>query len=205
MGRTPSDIAPRIVHAARRRFLSDGVEGASLRAIARDARTSIGMIYYYFPTKDDLFLAVVEEIYGALLEDVAGRLARTRPVLERVRLLYQRLGALEREEEEVLRLVVREALTSPARLQKIIHRFQRGHLPLVFDLARDGVDTGVFRAEVPTGLLVAALAALGSPAQIMLGVARRRLPSQKVPSERERADLLVDVLLHGIGSRRGRR
>jgi hypothetical protein len=52
---------------------------------------------------------------------------------------------------------------------------------------------------------VAALAALGGPAQIMLGVARRRLPSQKVPSERERADLLVDVLLHGIGSRRGRR
>ena len=67
MGRTPSDIAPRIVHAARRRFLSDGVEGASLRAIARDARTSIGMIYYYYPAKDDLFLAVDGCLHGAIL------------------------------------------------------------------------------------------------------------------------------------------
>lgn len=155
--------------------------------------------------KDDLFLAVVEEIYVALLQDLEGRLARARPVLERVRLLYERLGALEREEQDVLRLVIREALVSPARLQKIIHRFQRGHLPLVFALARDGADAGVFRDDLPPGLLVAALAALGGPGQIMLGVAERRLPSHKVPRERDLTAALVDVLLHGIGSRRGRR
>ena len=62
MARPRSDIEPRIVHAARRRFLKEGVDGASLRTIARDAKTSIGMVYYYFPTKDDLFFAVVEEV-----------------------------------------------------------------------------------------------------------------------------------------------
>ena len=70
MARPRSDIGPRIVHAARRRFLVEGVDGASLRAIAHDARTSIGMIYYYFPTKDDLFLAVVEEMYVTVLADM---------------------------------------------------------------------------------------------------------------------------------------
>ena len=59
MARPKSDIEPRIIHAARRRFLEDGVDGASLRKIAREAGTNIGMIYYYFPTKDDLFLAYV--------------------------------------------------------------------------------------------------------------------------------------------------
>ena len=62
MARPRSDIQKRIVLAARTRFLADGVDGASLRHIARAARTSIGMVYYYFPTKDDLFLAVVEEL-----------------------------------------------------------------------------------------------------------------------------------------------
>jgi len=205
MGRTPSDIAPRVVHAARRRFLAEGVEGASLRAIARDAKTSIGMIYYYFPTKDDLFLGVVEEIYVALLKDLEARLERTRPVLERIRLLYERLGALERQEQDVLRLVIREALSSPVRLQKIIHRFQRGHLPLVLGLARDGVDEGVFRDDIPVGLLVATLAALGGPAQVMLGVAERELPSRKLPRGRDPAGALVDVLLHGVAARRRQR
>jgi hypothetical protein len=39
----------------------------------------IGMIYYYFPTKDDLFLAVVEEISVGLLEDIEKRLVRNAP------------------------------------------------------------------------------------------------------------------------------
>jgi AcrR family transcriptional regulator len=45
MARPASDIAPRIVHAARERFLFEGVDGASLRNIAKDAGTNIGMVY----------------------------------------------------------------------------------------------------------------------------------------------------------------
>ena len=67
MPRPPSDIAARIVEAARDRFLLQGVDGASLRSIAADAGTNIGMVYYYFKTKDDLFLAVIEEAYAQLL------------------------------------------------------------------------------------------------------------------------------------------
>jgi AcrR family transcriptional regulator len=64
MPRPKSDIDARIVAAARARFLVEGVDGASLRSIAQDAGTNVGMIYYYFPTKDDLFLGVVEDVYA---------------------------------------------------------------------------------------------------------------------------------------------
>ena len=70
MPRPRSDLAPRILAAARTRILHEGVDGASLRQIAADAGTTIGMIYYYFPTKDDVFLAVVEDVYEKLLVDV---------------------------------------------------------------------------------------------------------------------------------------
>jgi TetR/AcrR family transcriptional regulator len=202
MGRTPSDIAPRIVRAARRRFLADGVEGASLRAIAQESRTSIGMIYYYFPTKDDLFLAVVEEIYVGLLEDIEQRLARTRPVMERVQLLFQRMGALEPDERDVVRLMVREVLTSPARLDKLLRRFQRGHLPLLFNLIDDAVAGGLFRDDLPVALLLGSMMALAGPAQAMLSQARHRLPSGKVPRTQDQAESLIDVLLHGVGRKK---
>jgi len=199
MGRSPSDIGTRIVHAARRRFLLEGVDGASLRGIARDAKTSIGMIYYYFPAKNDLFLAVVEEIYVALLADLESRLDRARPVRERIRLLYERLGALSESEKQVLRLVVREALASRDRLESLIDRFQRGHLPLVFQLVKDGTSEGLFRTDLPSALILGALMAIGGPAQMVLGIAERHLPSRALPRAPERVKTLVDILLTGIG------
>jgi TetR/AcrR family transcriptional regulator len=205
MARPRSDIAPRIVHAARKRFLAEGVDGASLRAIAHDARTSIGMIYYYFPTKDDLFLAVVEEVYVALLENLESTLVRTRPVIDRVRALYERLGALTAHEGEILRLVLREALASPARLERLIARFQRGHIPLLVDLVRDGVTTGVFRSDLPAGVLMVAIGTLGGPAQILLGVVGGHLPPKMVPRADARAPALVDVLLDGVAARPAKR
>ncbi len=60
MARPRGDISERLVKAAREAFLTQGVDGASLREIAAEAGTSLGMITYYFPTKDDLFLAVLE-------------------------------------------------------------------------------------------------------------------------------------------------
>jgi TetR/AcrR family transcriptional regulator len=201
MPRTASDIPARIVHAARGRFLAEGVDGASLRAIARDARTSIGMIYYYFPTKDDLFLAVVEEVYVGLLKDLEARLAPVQPANQRLRALYARIGAATDDEWQVLRLVVREALTSTARLEGLIRRFQRGHVPLLVDLVRDGLGGGLFRADLPPPLILAALVAVAGPAQAILAVLDAHLPAGSVPPRAARPDALADLLLDGLSPR----
>src|SRR6185436_4632896 len=110
MARPRSDIAPRILAAARERCLYDGVDGASLRAIAKEAGTSIGMVYYYFPTKDDLFVAAIEEVYGKLLDDLARALAPDAPVEERLRRMYERFGAASETELMTVRMLAREAL-----------------------------------------------------------------------------------------------
>src|SRR6185503_13054588 len=94
VGRKRTDIEPRIVAAARERFLREGVDGASLRAIAADAGTSIGMVYYYFKTKDDLFLAVVEAIYSTLVTDLTAAMSNDVTPRERMRRLYRRIGAM---------------------------------------------------------------------------------------------------------------
>ena len=130
MARPRTDIEPRIVLAARKRFLAEGVDGASLRTIAKDAGTNVGMIFYYFPTKDDLFLAVVEEVYSKLLADVARALAGDGALRDRLGLAFVRLGKASEEELSVVRLVVREVLLSTERYARVFARMQRGHLAL---------------------------------------------------------------------------
>jgi AcrR family transcriptional regulator len=170
MARPRGDIAPRILHAARHRFLIEGVDGASLRGIAADAGTNIGMVYYYFPTKDDLFLAVVEEVYTGVLAGLATALDQKLPVDERLQRLFTRMGTLSLDEAEVLRLVIREALASPARLSHLIARFRRGHVPLLIDLVREGMRTGHLRTDLPPAALLVATVALAGPAQVLFGL-----------------------------------
>ena len=93
---------------------------------------------------------------------------------ERIQGLYQRLGALSPDELLVLRLVVREVLALPARLDRLIARFQRGHLPLILALVKDGFASGLFDPRLPLPLVGAAMMVLGGPAQVILRVAGER-------------------------------
>lgn len=200
MARPRSDIRPRIIQAARARFLTDGVDGASLRGIAQDAGTSIGMIYYYFPTKDDLFLGVVEDVYAGLLADLSVALDPSAPVEERLRNVYRRAGAMSEVEFMVIRIVIREALVSSARLERLMQRFARGHLPLLLQTVQQGMDEGVLTARHPLPVQIASIGVLAIFPQVI-----RRLLGQTspvllamLPEGEDLAATLADVLLHGL-------
>jgi AcrR family transcriptional regulator len=201
MARPASDIAERILAAARARFLIEGVDGASLRAIARDAGTNLGMVYYYFPTKDALFMAVVEEVYARLLGDIGRGLAEPGASTEaRIQRLYQRLGAVTDHEVEVLRLVLREALGSSERLTGLFERFSHGHIPMLLSLVVGAQAGGEVRRDLPPLVAVLALLAVGVVPQLLRRrLADAKLPvSQMIPSASDLADLLASVLLRGI-------
>jgi AcrR family transcriptional regulator len=197
MPRPPSDIRPRVLTAARSRFLAEGVDGASLRAIARDADTSIGMVYYYFPTKDDLFHGVVEDVYAVLLEDLENILAEHPTFEARVRALYLRLARGTEVEADTVRLIVREAVTSSERFTRLRERFKRGHIALALRLVNEGRHEGAVASEVPMPLTAIAIGALGLMPQAILRAFGHASPEGSTAM----VDSLVRVLLGGVGAR----
>jgi AcrR family transcriptional regulator len=201
MARPRSDIRTRVLHKARARFLLEGVDGASLRRIAEDAGTSIGMVYYYFPTKDDLFLGVVEEVYQVVLTDLLAALEPTRPVAERIKALYARVGKLSEDERMIVRLVLREALISSARLDRIVERFQRGHLPLILRLIADGLADGTFDASIPPMFLAIAMMALGGPGQLILRAIEGYSPFPPPADGVSQPERMLGILLKGVGGK----
>jgi AcrR family transcriptional regulator len=203
MARPRSDIKPRIVEAARSRFLEAGVDGASLREIARDAKTNIGMIVYYFPTKDDLFLAVVEETYAPFLADIASAIAGDDPVRERLRRVFVRMGRTSERELEVVRLVVREALLSSTRFRRIVGRFMRGHVPLILQTIADGVSRGELDPSVPGPMLLIVPLGLGGLPQLLRRAAKEIPPLAALPPPEELAELSVRLLFRAIGAPEG--
>jgi AcrR family transcriptional regulator len=55
--RTGQQSRQRIIDAARERFMHDGYERATVRAIAADAGVDVAMVYYFFGSKEGLFTA----------------------------------------------------------------------------------------------------------------------------------------------------
>jgi AcrR family transcriptional regulator len=200
MARPRGEIRTRVLHAARERFLNEGVDGASLRRIATEAGTNIGMIYYYFPTKDDLFLAIVEEVYQGVLADLLVALEPSQPVPERIRRMYERVARFSDEERMVVRLVLREALISSSRLDRIVERFRNGHLPLIFRLVQDGLADGTFDASVPPLFLIISMMAIGGPGQLILRAMESRSPFPQPRDGVRISDRMLRLLLRGVAA-----
>jgi AcrR family transcriptional regulator len=198
MARPKSDIEPRIVHAARRRFLEDGVDGASLRKIARDARTNIGMVYYYFPSKDDLFLAAVEEVYAKVLAQLEQAIEQEKTFEARVSAIYARIASLDDDEVDAFRLVVREAMVSSDRLERLIERFKRGHIGLMLRAVADGIGAGELHPRLHPAVMVMSTFAIGIAPQMIRRIARERMSWLDLPDAPAFAAELVQVLLHGV-------
>jgi len=57
-----------ILTAAEAEFASKGLAGARVDVIAEEAGANKRMLYYYFGSKDDLYLAVLERAYGKMRE-----------------------------------------------------------------------------------------------------------------------------------------
>ena len=199
MPRPRSDISERVLHAAARRFLEDGVDGAAMRAIARDAGTSVGMVTYYFPTKDALFAAVVEHAYKGLLDDLGQALAPGVPFETQVARLHQRASALTEEEFVVIRLVVRELLVSSPRAPALLARFSRGHIPMLLEAVGRAYAQGEVRPEVHPLATVLAVAATGLGVHVAARLLSEAFPAAAMPPEASGlGPSLRDLLFHGL-------
>src|SRR5262249_1727908 len=73
-----SHTKDRLIETARRLFWQHGYTGTGIAQILKDADAGSGSLYYFFPTKEDLLLAVLDH-YKTILEPCV-----LRPVFERV-------------------------------------------------------------------------------------------------------------------------
>ncbi len=58
----------RLIETASTHFSAHGVEGTSLRSVARDAGVSLATIHYYFGTKSQLYEACMTTLYSSLAD-----------------------------------------------------------------------------------------------------------------------------------------
>jgi AcrR family transcriptional regulator len=102
--RTMADI----LEVATREFAEKGLAGARIDAIADAMRTSKRMIYYYFGSKEGLYVAVLEEAYRRMREIESGLQLEDLPPEDALRRLVGFTVDYQLAHPEFIRLVMTE-------------------------------------------------------------------------------------------------
>jgi AcrR family transcriptional regulator len=158
----PERTMAEILSVASKEFADKGLAGARIDEIAAATRTSKRMIYYYFGSKEGLYVAVLEAAYGRMrkieaelhLKDLSPELA----LQNLVEFTYDH----HQGNEDFIRLVMNENVQRGEYLgqSKAIQKLNGSALETIDELYARGVKQGVFKKGLTPLEIHSAISAL---------------------------------------------
>jgi AcrR family transcriptional regulator len=140
----------KILNAALQEFSRHGLSGARIDAIAAESGINKGMIYYYFSSKDDLYVAALEESYRRFRQiESEFQLESLAPVAALRRLVSASFD-FHAAHPEFIRMVMSENINQGEYIRKIpeLRAINRSAISVLDRLCQRGVAEGVFRADL---------------------------------------------------------
>jgi len=161
--RDPARTRARILRAARAEFMRHGYSGARIERISRTGRSSDRMIYYYFGSKEALYLAVLEAVYEELgAAESALAIDATKP-LEALVELIGFTWSYYLAHPEFVALLSNENLQRGRHVAKSakVKQLSRPVLGILGTILIEGARQQVFRPDLDVKKVYLTLAALG--------------------------------------------
>jgi AcrR family transcriptional regulator len=158
----PARTMAEILKVATAEFASKGLSGGRIDAIAEATRTSKRMIYYYYGSKEGLYLAVLEESYRKMRQ-IEGELhLDDLPPEQALRTLVEFTFDHHSGNEDYIRLVMNENMERGAYLAQStsIRELNVPAIQAIQRLYGRGVQQGVFRAGLDPVDIHASISAL---------------------------------------------
>lgn len=175
-----------LLAAAKTVLAEKGYHNTKVADIAAAADLGVGTFYLYYPTKDSLFLELVEETARALKQEIDQAREQVEDLDEKIRVANVAFFRFARENRELLKIIFGHGNTFNELLRQVYAMF-------ISDAAQrvtEGIQRGVFRSLPPQ---VAANAMVGMSAQVVSWwIAQEELSAE------EMAETMTNFVLHGL-------
>lgn len=198
----PARTIAGILQVATHEFAEKGLSGARIDSIAAATHTSKRMIYYYFGSKEGLYLRVLEESYRRVREvESALQLDDFEP-REALRRLVVFTFDHHQANQDYIRLVMAENIERGAYLgrSQSIRQLNTGAIDSVSKIYARGLASGLFRPgldPVDIHASISALTFFNVSNQYTFGLIYQR-DTQAPEALRQRRDNVVDVVLRFV-------
>src|SRR4051794_33368803 len=148
--RNPERTQAEILEVARREFAEHGYSGARVDEIAERTRTTKRMIYYYFGSKEGLYMAVLETAYRGIREaEQRLQVDHVDPVVA-MRRLAELTFDHHLDHQAFIRLVAIENIHRGEYIGRLdsLRSLAQPATSLLDEILSRGREQGVFRADV---------------------------------------------------------
>lgn len=192
----------RILAVALQEFSRHGLAGARIDAIAAESGLNKGMIYYHFGSKEELYVAALEESYRRFREVESAFHVEGLPPVPALRSLVGATFDFHAAHPDFVRMVMSENIHQGEYIRKIpaLRAINRSAIVLLERLCRRGIDEGVFRADLDPVDLHMSISALSfynvSNRHTFSFIYDRDLGAAEVHAARRAA--VVDMILRGV-------
>jgi AcrR family transcriptional regulator len=139
-----------LLAAAEIEFSTKGLAGARVDVIAQQACANKRMLYYYFGSKDELYLAVLERAYGAMRKAERELNLTSLMPLDAIRTLVEFKFDYCQQHQQIIALLAGENMLGAAYLKRS-KRLRDINLSLV-DQISTVLAAGVARGEIKPGI-----------------------------------------------------
>ena len=183
-----------ILDAAVRVFMRQGVDATRMDDIAREAGLSIGGVYWYFKSKDEIVQAIIRQVTERDLAELQRRLAAPGSVRERLETFL--LASLDEIEplRPLLAQCYRLAATDPA-IRATVRGRLAAYRTALTAFAEQGIRRGELRPANP-GAIATMLVALGEGLDAMFDLQVEDFDLRAAWQE------MADLLMDGLAARR---
>jgi AcrR family transcriptional regulator len=159
----PEGVQRNILEVATAEFSREGFSGARVDAIAARTRTSKRMIYYYFGSKERLYLAVLEGAYAAIRQQEATLDLEQQTPEQALAVLVASTFDYYEAHPEFVRLVMNENIMGGVHMKrsKAIGKLNVTVIDAVRRILARGEKAGAFRRGIDPIELHMTISALG--------------------------------------------
>jgi len=138
-----------VLDTAAKEFASHGLDKAKVNIIASKAGISVGSIYKYFKSKDDLFSETLENGIRMLREDFLEVLASNDNVLIKIRHIFELPLTFVKEKPYYLNLYLNLLSGGMDNFaQKYARRIEKVGSEFFKNLIKDGIEEGYFDKDI---------------------------------------------------------
>ena len=155
-----------ILDAALRTFVQRGYPETKVAEIASEAGVAEGTLYNYFPSKEDLLLALFDEKWGRIIDDVRKKIIHVDNPNDQLKAIFSSVVKMFKKNRHLAELFMIDIKQSSIFMNNYTINRIVEFIDIIEDILKEGKRKGVYRKDLDTR--VAKMVIFGAAQGILL-------------------------------------
>ena len=139
-----------ILDAALKTFVKRGYPETRVSEIAAEARVAEGTLYNYFQSKEDLLLALFDEKWGGIIDDIRKKISRLDDPNKKLKVMFSLVVRMFRKDRHLAEIFLIDVKQSSIFLKNYPVNRVVEFIDLIEEILEEGKRKGIYRKDLDT-------------------------------------------------------